>query len=130
MQMWFRRKQTDDQAWAELNREVMGLTKGNSLAEALAKGLELFRQSKRGYGTRHVNTVTALNNLGIIHTLRHDFEEAESFLLEALQISERVCGKISGEVAIVNKNLARLYTIKAQVINEALAAVESDRQEK
>jgi Flp pilus assembly protein TadD len=121
--MWFCRKRVDDQLWEELNREVMRLTRENDLAAALAQGQELFRQSRAGYGKKHVNTVTALNNLGIIHTLRHDFEEAESFLLEALQISERVCGKISGEVAIVNKNLARLYTIKAQVINEALAVL-------
>jgi len=120
--MWFQRKKLDDDQWDMLNSEVMRLTREEKLDEALARGNELFELGKRSYGEKHGNTATALNNLGIIQTLRRDFEEAESALLAALQISEQVSGKISGAVAIVNMNLAKLYTIKARMINETLVA--------
>ena len=125
--MWFHRKKIDDEQWEVLNKEVMRLTREEKLDEALAQGTELFELGKKCFGEKHGNTATALNNLGIIHTLRRDFDEAESCLLAALQISEKVSGRISSAVAIVNMNLARLYTFKAQMINDTLAACKEQR---
>ena len=114
----------NDESWKELNHLVMRLTSEKKLADALAAGNELFSLSKRNYGRKHANTATALNNLGIIHSLRKEFDDAESYLLAALQMSERVSGKLSRETAMVNMNLARLYTIKANAIYESIGIAE------
>ncbi len=119
--MWFRRKKIDDQEWEALNREVVQLTRDNSMDQALAAAEKLFGLSRKAFGRRHKHTVTALNNLGIIHTLRREFDEAESCLLAALQMSEKVSGEISQEVAVVNMNLAKLYMAKVRMINEMCA---------
>ncbi len=120
--MWFLGRKIDDQDWHDLNSKVINMTRENRLVDALVSAKELFALSKTNYGKKHVNMATALNNLGIIHSLRKEFDEAESYLLAALQISERVSGKVSKEVATVNMNLARLYTMKSKAINEAIEA--------
>jgi ABC-type transporter Mla subunit MlaD len=119
--MWFRKKSYDDGKWNDLNREVMTLTREERMDDALARGKRLLTFTRREFGKNHVNLVTALNNLGIIHTLLRELDEAESYLLSALQAAERISGKISSEVAVVNMNLARLYTMKATMINETLS---------
>ncbi|MFZ4859535.1 MAG: tetratricopeptide repeat protein [Desulfuromonadaceae bacterium] len=118
--MWFCRKKIDEQQWEEMNREVMQLIKENRNDEALELGLKLLQLGKDSFGKYHDNTVTALNNLGIVHTMRKDFSDAESYLLSALQIGEKVNGQISSQVALINMNLARLYTHKANQINQKL----------
>ncbi len=120
--MWFRSKTLDEQSWNELNNEVVRITNDKKLDNALAAGKHLFQVSKESFGKQHKHTVTALNNLGIIHTLRKEFSEAESYLLAALQISEKVSGEISREVALVNMNLANLYSYKAKTIIDAVDA--------
>lgn len=126
--MWFFKKRIDEQEWEELNREVVTLTNDNKMDEALATGLELFRTSKKCFGKKHRHTVTALNNLGTIHTMRKEFSEAESYLLAALQMSEKVSGEMSIEVAVVNMNLANLYSVKAKTISEALRRQREERR--
>jgi tetratricopeptide (TPR) repeat protein len=116
--MWFLRKKIDPETWEEKNREVLRLTRENRTDEALHAGKNLLEYSKKVYGKRHENTATALNNLGTICTLCEEFDEAESYLLAALQIGERVSGKISKDVLVVNMNLAKLYTAKARKIND------------
>lgn len=123
--MLFSRKKISDEQWNELNEEVMRLTREGKLDQAAARGKELFAAAQKGYGKKHPNTATALNNLGIVHTLRCEFDEAESYLLAALQVSEQASGAISSEVAVVNINLARLYSMKAKNIEEKLAARDS-----
>lgn len=116
--MWFRRQRIDEEGWDRRNNEVVQLTNGRNLDEALSAGKALYDDCAADFGREHLHSVTALNNLGIIQTLRREFPEAESYLLLALQISEKVCGEISREVAAVNMNLANLYTFKAQSIME------------
>ena len=125
--MWFLRKQPDDGRWEEMNSEVVALTREQNLDKALSAGKDLFAYSKKAYGKKHGNTVTSLNNLGIIHTLRKEFDEAEAYLLAALQLSEKVNGRISKEVLIVNMNLARLYTAKATWINDSIGVYPTNK---
>ena len=124
--MWFRRKKINDQEWEALNREVVQLTRDNSMDQALASAEKLFGLSRKAFGRRHNHTVTALNNLGIIHTLRREFDEAESYLLAALQMSEKASGPHSQEVAVVNMNLAKLYMAKVRMINEMCGPEEGE----
>ncbi len=114
--MWFRSKRIENKDWEVMNNDVVTLTNGRRMEEALLAGKELYEVSKNSFGKQHKHTVTALNNLGIIYTLREEFAEAESYLLAALQISERASGEISREVALVNMNLANLYGYKAKKI--------------
>lgn len=126
--MWFFKKKIDDQDWEGLNSEVVRLTNDRKMDEALTAGVKLLRLCKRNFGGKHKHTVTALNNLGTIHTLRKDFTEAESYLLAALQISEKVSGEMSIEVALVNMNLANLYSFKAKMITEAIGRLRENQQ--
>jgi hypothetical protein len=113
---WLKPK-TDDNKWQEMNKEVFRLTAEKSLDEALSSAGELFEYTKKSYGKKHKNTVIALNNLGIINMVREDFDEAESYLLSALQVSETVSGRSSKEVSMINMNLAKLYAAKANKIS-------------
>jgi tetratricopeptide (TPR) repeat protein len=113
--MWFSKK-PDDALWEETNKKVLGLARAKQFDEALAVAQELYEYSRKGYGKKHQKTVKAINNLGYILTQKRDFDGAESYLLMALQICEKIYGKFSKEVAFVNVNLARLYKAKAEEI--------------
>ena len=113
---WLKPK-TDDNKWQEMNKEVLRLTAEKDLDKALCSAGELFEYTKKSYGSKHKNTVIALNNLGIINMVREDFDEAESYLLSALQVSEKVSGRSSKEVSMINMNLAKLYAAKANKIS-------------
>jgi tetratricopeptide (TPR) repeat protein len=124
----FNRK-PDEGKWEEINKEVLRLTKEKKLDEAIPLAAELFSYSKKFYGKRHEKTVVALNNLGYIYTIKKEFDEAESYLLLALQTSERVYGKYSREVAFVNMNLAKLYVAKATEIEDIAKVYEAAKEE-
>jgi hypothetical protein len=113
---WLKPK-TDDNKWREMNQEVLRLTTERKMDEALRSAGELFEYTKRSYGKKHKNTVIALNNLGIINMAREDFDEAESYLLSALEVSEKVSGRLSKEVSMINMNLAKLYAAKSNKIS-------------
>ena len=117
--IWFRRKKGDAELWERMNQEVLKLS-GENRNEALAAGAALLEYSRKGFGKRHPKTATALNNLGIICTLLERFDDAESYLLAALQISEQTNGAISKETLVLNMNLAKLYSAKAARINQAI----------
>lgn len=117
--IWFGRKKGDAGIWEEMNREVMTLSRANP-KEAFAAGLSLLEYSRKGFGKKDQKTVTALNNLGTICTLLERFDDAESYLLAALQMSEKINGMLSKETLVLNMNLARLYTAKASKINDAI----------
>lgn len=120
--IWFRRKKIDPEQWDELSKRILNLTKEKKLDEALVAANELYKLALKSYGKEHKNTVTALNNLGFINMLKKDFDEAESYLLMALQVSEEIYSRFSKEVAIVNMNLSRLYMTKAKEINNIVSA--------
>jgi len=114
--MWFFNKKADDALWEESNKKVMSLARAKQIDEALAVARELYEYSRKGYGKHHQKTVKAINNLGYILTQKRDFDGAESYLLMALQICEKIYGKFSKEVGFVNVNLAKLYKAKAEEI--------------
>ena len=114
--MWFFSKKADDALWQETNSKVIALARENNVDEALAVAKELYEYSRKFYGKQHEKTVKAINNLGYIMTQKKDFDGAESYLLMALQISEKTYGKFSKEVAFVNMNLAKMYKAKADEI--------------
>lgn len=115
--MWlFQKKRPDSKKWAETNSELIRLAKEGKVDEAVGLAHELFKYSKKNYGKRHEKTITTLNNLGFVYILKKDFDDAESYLLMALQVSERVFGRLSREVAMVNVNLSKLYAAKAKEI--------------
>ncbi len=113
---WLKPK-TDENKWQEMNKEVFRLTAEGNPDEALRSAGELFEYTKKSYGKKHKNMLIALNNLGIINMVREDFDEAESYLLSALQVSEKVSGRFSKEVSMINMNLAELYAAKAKKIS-------------
>ena len=115
----FGRKKGDPELWEQKNQEVLRLSAVN-VKEAFGAGVSLLEFSRKGFGKRDYRTVTALNNLGIICTLLERFDDAESYLLAALQISEQTSGAFTKETLVLNMNLARLYTAKATKINEAI----------
>lgn len=113
---WLKPK-TDDNKWREMNQEVIRFTAEKKMDEALHSAADLFEYTKKSYGKKHKNTVIALNNMGIINMAREDFDEAESYLLSALEVSEKVSGRFSKEVSMINMNLAKLYAAKAKKIS-------------
>lgn len=125
---WFKRKKVDPEKWDEMSKMVLNLTKEKRLDEALAAANELYKMALKNYGKKHKNTVTALNNLGFINMLKKDFDEAESYLLMALQVSEKVYGRFSKEAAVVNVNLSKLYMAKAKEISNIVSAFNADWQ--
>lgn len=127
--MWFFNKKADDALWEESNRKVIALARENNADEALAVAKELYEYSVKAYGKKHEKTIKAINNLGYILTKKKDFEVAESYLLMALQISEKTCGKFSKEVAFVNMNLAKLYKARADEIFEMESAYSEIHQQ-
>jgi len=114
--MWFFKKEADDALWEESNRKVIALSRENNADEAAAVAKELYEYSIKAYGKQHDKTIKAINNLGFVLAKKKDFEAAESYLLMALQISEKVFGKFSKEVGFVNMNLAKMYKAKADEI--------------
>lgn len=126
--IWFRRKKADSEKWDGMNKRVLMLAKEKNLDEALTAAHELYKIAVKHYGKKHKNTATALNNLGFINMLKKDFDEAESYLLMALQVSEKVHGRFSKEVAVVNMNLAKLYMTKAKEINNIVRAFDANLQ--
>ncbi len=106
----------DEAKWEGMNREVIALMHGGKTGEALALARELYGYSRKAYGRKHERTANAINNLGFILTQEGKFDEAESCLLAGLEISEKLFGKSSREVALVNANLSRLYSRKSEDI--------------
>ncbi len=123
--IFLKNKKGDADKWDELNKKVLRLTKEKKIDEALDAAQELYRIALKQFGKKHKNTVTALNNLGFINMLKKDFDEAESYLLMALQVSEKVHGRFSKETAVVNMNLGKLYIAKAKEINAIERAFDS-----
>jgi hypothetical protein len=111
------KKEIDHSKWDEMNRMVVKLISEKKIKDAEAVAQELFNYSKDCYGKRHGNTATALNNLGFIGIMQKEFDKAESYLLMALQVTEKAYGKDSREAAVVNVNLAKLYMAKAREIS-------------
>jgi len=124
--IYFKKKKSDTKKWDEMNKMVLMLAKEKKIDEALDAAKELHRISLKEFGRKHKNTATALNNLGFINMLKKDFDEAESYLLMALQVSEKVHGKFSKEAAVVNMNLGKLYIAKAKEINSIASAFDSE----
>ena len=116
--MWSKKTKKDDEKWEDINREVARLTKEKKVNEALNFAQELFDYTKKYYGKKHKKTIVALNNLGIINILRKDFDEAEAYLLLALQLSEKMSGKHTEQTSMINMNLSKLYSARAIVIND------------
>lgn len=125
---WFRRKKSDSEKWNEMNKMVLMLAKEKKLDEALTAAHELYKSALKDFGKKHKNTATALNNLGFINMFKKNFDEAESYLLMALQVSEKVHGRFSREVAVVNMNLGKLYMTKAKEINNIVRAFDANWQ--
>lgn len=130
--MWFFKKKADDALWGETNKKVLGLAREKKTDEALTVAKELYEYTVRAYGKRHQRTVKAINNLGYVFTQKRDFDKAESYLLMGLEISEKIHGKYSREVAFVNVNLSKLYMAKAQEIFDMEGGYKEvfDREEK
>lgn len=115
--MWLRKK-IDDEKWIEMNREVTRLTQEKKFDEALVLGQEIYDYTKKYYGKRDKRTVIVLNNLGIINLLKKDFDQAEAYLLLALQVTEKVSGKYGQHASMINTNLAELHSARAKMIHE------------
>ena len=97
---------------------VITLITERKIDEAQAVADELFTFSKEEWGKSHGNTATALNNLGFVSIMKRDFDKAESYLLMALQVTEKAYGEDSKECAVVYMNLAKLYVAKANEIRK------------
>jgi tetratricopeptide (TPR) repeat protein len=122
----------DDTKWEDMNRAVISLIKEQKIDQAQEVAQELFEYSRSAYGKKHANTATALNNLGFINIMIKDFEKAESFLLMALQVTEKAYGKDTREAAVIYMNLAKLYLAKARevsTIESAFAQQQAEEEE-
>jgi hypothetical protein len=116
--MGFFKTEVDPAEWERDNREVARLVQENQLEEALHQGTDLVLYTRKYYGKQHPRMATSLNNLGLIYLLREDHDRAESCFLNALEISEKVHGKNHSETALINRNLALLYSAKYRKIQE------------
>ncbi len=114
---WFK-TEVDPAEWEHLNREIARLVEERQLEGALQQGTDLVLYSRKYYGKQHPRLATSLNNLGLIYLLREEHENAESCFLHALEISEKVNGKNDSETALINRNLALLYSAKYRKIQE------------
>ncbi len=115
-----------------MNRAVISLIKEKKIDDALDVAQELFDYSRGAYGKKHGNTATALNNLGFLSIMTKDFEKAESYLLMALQVTEKAYGKDTREAAVIYMNLAKLYLAKARevsTIESAFAQQQAEEEE-
>jgi hypothetical protein len=115
--MWLK-KNKDDNNWGQMNKEVARLTQEKKWDEALNLAREMYKYTRDCYGKKDKKTIAALNNIGIVNLLRKDFDEAEAYLLLALQLSEKVSGKYSQHTSMINMNLAKLHSSRARMIQE------------
>jgi hypothetical protein len=119
--MWSKSKIGDDEKngkWQELNGDVEKLIKEKKFDDALSFALELYDYAKKHYGKKHKKTLIAMNNLGIVNILRKDFDNAEAYLLLALETSEKISGKYCKEASMISLNLSRLYSARALMKDE------------
>lgn len=114
--MRFFGRKPDEELWEAMNRQVMSLARAKQIDEAYSVAQGLYEYSRKAYGKKHERTVKAINNLGYVLTKRKEYDAAESYLLMALQIAEKISGKYSLEVGLVTMNLAKLYRAKAEEI--------------
>lgn len=124
--MWPLRKKIGEAEWERRNALVVEHTRDNRLDEALPLARALAEDARSSFGRHHPHTMTALNNLGLLHVLRQEFDQAEVQLLAALEACEHVHGKASRESAVINDNLARLFQRRAERIRHIDEAFGND----
>lgn len=116
MGFFSRDKEQDELKWREANSEVLRLARQGSYKEARALGEELHDFTRKVFGKEDAKAVKTANNLGYILMLSQEYDDAEAYMLMALQTAEKIFGKYEREVAMININLSRLYAFRANAI--------------
>lgn len=109
-----------EEEWLKLNKKVMELTNNNLLDEAICSAKNLLRFTKTHFIKHHKNTITSINNMGIIYMLKKDFKNSETYFLMAINICEKLGDNFNKELFVINTNLSKLYNEKAMEIKSIL----------
>jgi len=105
-----------DAHWVKENQALLPLIKEEKGQEALKKAKAMLRYLKKKKLLDGQEAATTYNNLGMIFLSEGEFDQAQVYLLKALQLRTKLFGNKSLEVATVWLNLSQLYKLQAQYI--------------
>lgn len=119
-----------DEAWNADNQALVALVKAKKNDEALAKAESMMLYLKGKGLMEGAEAATTYNNLGMIYVSTGKLDKALESLMKALELRRKIFTDNSIEVAIVWQNLAELYKVQAQSIqnkkiNEELAKAQA-----
>lgn len=100
---------------ADLQATITEEYKRGNFAQALSSSKDLLKQTQQhfGYTVDHPATASAMNNVGLMHKLLGNFNEARQHYVGAMRIYASVCGRDHASYAMTLHNLGNLN--KSQV---------------
>lgn len=111
------KKHSPETLWKAFNNQIVILHNMERYSEAAQLAEEALKVVKEIYGAEHIQTATAMNNLGSLYKGQGKFEEGESLLKGAIKIWGDSLGKESTEYASGLNNLADLYNSQEKYID-------------
>lgn len=98
---------------SELNNAALALRKAGDLKGAERLDLQAIRVKEAGLGKDHISTAISYNSLGEVYIRMGKLDEAEPYLLRALEV-RRVDGPKS-DLAGTLDNLAQIYEMRGDL---------------
>ena len=100
---------------ADLQATITEEYKRGNFSQALSSSKDLLKQTQQhfGYTVDHPATASAMNNVGLMHKLLGNFNEARQHYVGAMRIYASVCGRDHASYAMTLHNLGNLN--KSQV---------------
>lgn len=100
---------------ADLQATITEEYKRGNFTQALSSSKDLLKQTQQhfGYSVDHPATASAMNNVGLMHKLLGNFNEARQHYVGAMRIYASVCGRDHASYAMTLHNLGNLN--KSQV---------------
>ena len=105
--------------WNWWMEEVLSLAQTDRIA-AMAMATYLLPKTEALYGAVSKETMIICHQLGILAMLTEKYNEAESYLLKAMELRESLSEFDVNELSDIAKHLTLLYEAKARTVNEKM----------
>ncbi|HZZ73454.1 MAG TPA: CHAT domain-containing tetratricopeptide repeat protein [Pirellulales bacterium] len=106
---WACAQSAAEQQIEDLNNQVVALTDQGQFDKALGVAKRAYAAAHQSLGDQHIDTATALNNLGYCYQELGDYKSAKTYYEQALAIRKVALGPKHPHVAISLNNLGYLY---------------------